>query len=779
MIGRILRKRGKRFGERRKSPGHSMRCSLSVLCLLALCPPPATAQSVAVSGTVTDLQGLAVPGVTMTITAEDGQVQSATTGPTGTYRFEGLAPARYRVGATLVGFGTLTREAVLDARTPVSIDFVLRPSYTEAVVVSAGRNEQTLLTAPATVTVIQAAEVGIQAANNFADLLRGVAGLNTLQMNARDINLNTRGSTRPFANRQLVMVDGRLVNSQLYGNVFWDMVPIGFDDIGQVEVINTPGSATWGANAMTGVINIRTKPPREAQGGLATVGFGEVGTRSASLRWAQAFDRLSYRVSAGYFRQDAWERDNTLPDGSPFPPTAAFENQGTERARFDVRVDWEPEAGVRWSGSGGFADTNGLFHTVVGPWAFLPAGSYSAYAAADYATDPLEVKVYWNRERADAQSTLFGIFTLATTDTFVGEVTARRSVGNRQALVYGGNVRFTAFDVSIARGDSGRSDSGGWRAAGGVGAFVEDQIVLSPQVTWGIGARVNKFDTFDAIVSPRTTLIIQPNPAHSIRVAYNRAFRAPSLFENHGDVDLPNSLPLVPGQPPFIYITRGVGSLDLNPEIIHAVEVGYSLLVGDRASVSATVYRHSISNNIGLFQTERFSPTDPPPGWPLSPELVPPLSKTFGTVNVGTIRDQGVELALHTDWEYGVSTRASYTFQADTEIIEDDPTLPLPLNQPPRYQWAFGVFRDGPRWRGSLNVAYTDEAFWMDGFDSRFWGTTDSYVLTSGQVAVTLPGSAAEIVVSAINMFDRKIQQHVFGDILRRQLKTELRVRWR
>ena len=226
-------------------PGHSMRCLLSVLCLLALCPPPATAQSVAVSGTVTDLQGLAMPGVTMTITAEDGQVQSATTGPTGTYRFEGLAPARYRVGATLVGFGTLTREAVLDARTPVSIDFVLRPSYTEAVVVSAGRNEQTLLTAPATVTVIQAAEVEIQAANNFADLLRGVAGLNTLQMNARDINLNTRGSTRPFANRQLVMVDGRLVNSQLHGNVFWDMVPTGFDDIGQVEVINTPGSSTW------------------------------------------------------------------------------------------------------------------------------------------------------------------------------------------------------------------------------------------------------------------------------------------------------------------------------------------------------------------------------------------------------------------------------------------------------------------------------------------------------------------------------------------------------
>ena len=579
---------------------------------------------------------------------------------------------------------------------------------------------------------LQATGFGLQAlwALGAGRTLGSVTQLNTLQMNARDIKVNTRGATRTFVNRQLVMVDGRSVNSQLNGNVFWDLVPTGFDDIEQVEVINTPGSAMWGANAMTGVINIRTKSPRETQGGLAAVGFGEVGTRTASLRWAQAFDRLSYRVSAGYFRQDAWERDDTLPDGSPFPPTAAFENQGTTQARFNGRVDWEPELGVRWSGSAGFADTDGLLHTGTGPWAFLPSGSYSAYAAADYATDPLDVKVYWNRERADTQSLLFGIFSLATTDAFVGEVTARRSVGTRQALVYGGNVRFTAFDVSVAPGESGRSD---------FGVFVEDQIVLSPQVTWSIGARVDKFDTFDVTGSPRTTLIIQPNRDQSIRVAYNRAFRPPSLFENYGDVDLPNGLPLVPGQPPFIFITRGIGSLDLNPEIIHSVEVGYSFLLGDRATVSATVYRHSISDNIGFFPTELFGPTNSPPGWPLRPEDVPPLPKTFAFVNVGTIRDQGIELALHTDWEYGLSTRASYTFQDDTTITESDPTLPLQLNQAPTHQWAIGIFRDGPRWRGSLNVAYTDEAFWSDVLDSRFWGTTDSYVLTSGQLGVTPP----------------------------------------
>ena len=273
----------------------------------------------------------------MTITAVGGQVQSTTTGPRGAYRFEGLAPRRHQVAAALTGFGTLTREADLDAGTSGVIDFVLRPSYAETTVVTANRDEQSLLTAPATVTVIDGAQVGIQAANNFADLLRGVAGLKSLQMNARDINFNMRGATRVFAFRQLVMIDGRAVNSPLQGNVFWDLVPTAFDDIKQVEVISTPGSASWGASAMNGVINLRTKAPREAPGGFATVGLGEVGTRSGSVRWAQAFDRLSYRLSAGYFRQDAWERDDTLPDGSPFPPAVVFENLGTEQTRVDAR----------------------------------------------------------------------------------------------------------------------------------------------------------------------------------------------------------------------------------------------------------------------------------------------------------------------------------------------------------------------------------------------------------------------------------------------------------
>jgi iron complex outermembrane receptor protein len=38
--------------------------------------------------------------------------------------------------------------------------------------------------------------------------------------------------------------------------------PLEPDDIKQIEVVRGPASATWGANALTGVINIVTKLPR-------------------------------------------------------------------------------------------------------------------------------------------------------------------------------------------------------------------------------------------------------------------------------------------------------------------------------------------------------------------------------------------------------------------------------------------------------------------------------------------------------------------------------------
>ena len=56
--------------------------------------------------------------------------------------------------------------------------------------------------------------------------------------------------------------------------MLWDFLPTNLDDIKQIEVVRGPASAVWGANALTGVVNIITKSPRETPGTTASLSGG-------------------------------------------------------------------------------------------------------------------------------------------------------------------------------------------------------------------------------------------------------------------------------------------------------------------------------------------------------------------------------------------------------------------------------------------------------------------------------------------------------------------------
>src|SRR5262249_30092724 len=110
---------------------------------------------------------------------------------------------------------------------------------------------------------------------NYGDLLRCVPGLNVIQSSARDVNLAGRRASPFLANSQLALVDGRTLYFDFFNVIFWDLVPVTTADIKQIEVVRGPASAVWGANAASGVVNIITKTPREAQGVmLSLVGGG-------------------------------------------------------------------------------------------------------------------------------------------------------------------------------------------------------------------------------------------------------------------------------------------------------------------------------------------------------------------------------------------------------------------------------------------------------------------------------------------------------------------------
>src|SRR5690349_20535152 len=91
------------------------------------------------------------------------------------------------------------------------------PIYTEAVVVTASKVEKQIVNAPATVSVISSDAIQSTPANNFAELLRSVPGMNISQTSARDFNLNMRGATSTLSTSQLAVLDGRSLYLDFFG----------------------------------------------------------------------------------------------------------------------------------------------------------------------------------------------------------------------------------------------------------------------------------------------------------------------------------------------------------------------------------------------------------------------------------------------------------------------------------------------------------------------------------------------------------------------------------
>jgi outer membrane receptor protein involved in Fe transport len=333
----------------------------------------------------------------------------------------------------------------------------------------------------------------------------------------------------------------------------------------------------------------------------------------------------------------------------------------------------------------------------------------------------------------------------------------------------GGSVTLNTFDLTLAPGDSFRSAAG---------AFIEDQIALTSRLTWTIGTRLDKFDTFAATLSPRTSLVFRPTRKQALRVAVNRAYRAPSLIETFASTTIDNVIPIVPGLPPVVFSTLVTGNRQLDPEVGRAVEVGLTSEVGARASVSASAYYNSTNGFVRFYETESYGPNAPPPGWPLPVEFVPAVPRTLTWLNVGSVRNRGIELTGRVELARGISTRASYTFQDAPKATGADPRYPLQLNRQPKNMASAGLIYQGKEWNGSVDTSYVGAAYWSDVLDARFWGTTSSFVLLNAKVAYPLPGVRAQLALSGTNLLDRRIKQHVFGDIYRRHVSAELEVKW-
>src|SRR5258708_6705211 len=164
-------------------------------------------------------------------------------------------------------------------------------------VTSVSKKEQKLSKAGAGVHVITQEDVRRSGATNIPDLLRMVPGVDVARLDANRWAVSIRGFNYIYADKVLVLIDGRTVYLDSASNVFWDQQDVPLEDIDHIEVIRGPGGTIWGTNAVNGVINIITRNSRESGGMLVVGGGGEVDQAIGGFRYGGGWSpNLTFRL---------------------------------------------------------------------------------------------------------------------------------------------------------------------------------------------------------------------------------------------------------------------------------------------------------------------------------------------------------------------------------------------------------------------------------------------------------------------------------------------------
>src|SRR5262249_30916758 len=197
-------------------------------------------------------------------------------------------------------------------------------------VTSVSKRSQKLGDAAAAIFVLTQEDIRRSGARNIPEALRMVPGLEVARIDENKWAIGSRGFNGRFADKLLVLIDGRSVYTPLFSGVYWDVQDVPLEDVDRIEVIRGPGATLWGANAVDGVINIITKPAKETQSGLVKVEGGNEQLAADTVRYGNKVgDKGYYRAYVKYFD---WSANSAMTGQNAF--------DGWHQVRGGFRSDW-------------------------------------------------------------------------------------------------------------------------------------------------------------------------------------------------------------------------------------------------------------------------------------------------------------------------------------------------------------------------------------------------------------------------------------------------------
>lgn len=548
---------------------------------------------------------------------------------------------------------------------------------------------------PASVTVIDTDMIRATGARDLADIFRLIPGFQVAYPRGHRPTVTYHGLGDDFSRRMQILIDGRSVYTPMFGHVSWSAQSIAIEDIDHIEVIRGPNTASYGANAFLGTINIITRHSLQQQRTAATINKGDHGIADATVRGGTTFDNGSMRLSTGYMSDGGLLN---LPDDD----RTRFAN-----LRGDIQVNNNDklllQTGISRADSGeGFYDNPELpprnsevsAHFEQIQWQRrlpnddrLSLQFYHNYHELnlDYLSDPLDLGPPFGTIQVPVS---FGY----STHRYDLELQHTLRVNNDWRLVWGMGAR---QDRARSRAYLGSNNE---LVTDSARLFINNEWQSGEHTVVNLGAMLENTDFTGQELSPRLAVNHHLNSRHTLRAAWSRAQRIPSYLEEYSNQQFFYQNILLQQN----YASDG----GLQPEIMDAFELGYlGQFPHTNSSIDLRIYRDRISD----FITEVRIPANDVDGYALS-------FRNHGQVTV-----EGVDLQLM--YRAGRNTRivANYAWmRASGSQAPDDAVgnQRMRLESVPQYTASL-LFSHRFRydWQFSLNYYLVDDMLWLSNGD--------------------------------------------------------------
>jgi outer membrane cobalamin receptor len=418
------------------------------------------------------------------------------------------------------------------------------------------------------------------------DALRGEASVDvrTYGFPGSATTIGLRGAT---TSQTLVLLDGRPLNSLTLSTA--DLSAIPFEALDRIELVKSPTSSIWGANALGGTVNLVTQdaPERSGISGQFAIGSNELSTTilRAQLRsgpvggWVSGHykNSMGYRTNSRNFGYGVLGKVSvdvpahpTITTGysvkrqgvpGPLPgdfipqygdgtASSIFDKQADTTAFFDLRISENLSESFTVRGRGYWDERVMRFFTVYDIFDEFWAPC-CAYEGDRYRTRALGGTAMLEFSRGEG---LKGA---------VGADARRNSLSAFQEVVDSLDARITETEWDAANTE--------------IGLFGSTTVRLNERWSTFVSVRYDRNEDYGDFLSPGFGLVFEPHSIYRVKLYAGRAFRAPAFNDLYWPI---------------------YGNEELVPEEGTAVEVTLDVEPSNRLSLKLSGFYRNTENLI-------------------------------------------------------------------------------------------------------------------------------------------------------------------------------------